>query len=100
MTTKPPKKDEILACAIELFQQQGFEAVTLNMICEKVAITKTTFYYYYQSKEDILLDYFSLENIYSSDELLSILASGSYLDQWTVRQPEFSRADTAPCQWP
>jgi AcrR family transcriptional regulator len=75
------KKDEILACAVELFQKQGFDAVTLNKICEKAGVTKTTFYYYYHTKEDVLLDYFSLENIYSGDELLSILASGNYLDQ-------------------
>jgi AcrR family transcriptional regulator len=81
MSTRSPKKGEILACAVELFQKQGFDAVSLDKICEKAGITKTTFYYYYQTKEDILLDYFSLENIYTPNELLSILASGDYLEQ-------------------
>ena len=58
-------KHTILVKSIELFKKNGFDHVTINEICEACNITKRTFYYHYQSKNTLLLNYFSLvdENI-------------------------------------
>lgn len=53
-------KHTILIKAIELFKKNGFDNVTINEICESCNITKRTFYYHYDSKKTLLLDYFSL----------------------------------------
>lgn len=61
-------KHTILVKSIELFKKNGFDHVTINEICEACNITKRTFYYHYQSKNTLLLNYFSLvdENIETS----------------------------------
>jgi AcrR family transcriptional regulator len=54
--TKHPdeRRREILSAANELFQSIGYEDTSVNMIIEKVGIAKGTFYYYFQSKEDLI----------------------------------------------
>ena len=41
-----------------LFQQQGYDAVTINAICAASGISKNTFYYYYSEKKDLLVSLF------------------------------------------
>ncbi|HEY5534249.1 MAG TPA: TetR/AcrR family transcriptional regulator [Ignavibacteria bacterium] len=53
-------KQTILINAIELFKEKGFKNVTINEICKKCRIAKRTFYYHYDSKNTLLLNYFSL----------------------------------------
>jgi AcrR family transcriptional regulator len=55
-TVKPPdvRRSEILAAAGELFQTQGFNDTPVDAIIQKAGIAKGTFYYYFQSKEDVL----------------------------------------------
>jgi len=47
-------KESIRECAIELFKEQGFDNVTVVQICEKAGVTKRTFYYHYESKDDLV----------------------------------------------
>lgn len=47
-------KERIRECAIELFKENGFENVTVVQICEAAGITKRTFYYHYNSKDELL----------------------------------------------
>jgi AcrR family transcriptional regulator len=55
-TVKNPdvRRKEILAIAGELFQAQGYQDTTVDAIIRKVGIAKGTFYYYFQSKEEVL----------------------------------------------
>ncbi|MFI3284612.1 MAG: TetR/AcrR family transcriptional regulator [Erysipelotrichaceae bacterium] len=48
------KKNEIRKIAISLFKEKTFDTVTINDICKASGISKHTFYYYFDSKEDIL----------------------------------------------
>ncbi len=53
---KDPKirRTEILKAAGELFKNQGYMNTTVEAIIQQVGIAKGTFYYYFESKEDIL----------------------------------------------
>lgn len=48
------RRKELIEAAWELFQINGYAATTVEAIIRKTGIAKGTFYYYYQSKEDIL----------------------------------------------
>lgn len=43
----------ILAAALTLMREDGFEAVTVRDICKKAGITTGAFYYHFKSKEDL-----------------------------------------------
>ena len=47
-------REKIRECAIELFKKYGFENVTVVQICEAAGVTKRTFYYHYDSKEELV----------------------------------------------
>ncbi len=48
------RRTEILNAAGELFKNQGYVNTTVEAIIQQVGIAKGTFYYYFESKEDIL----------------------------------------------
>jgi AcrR family transcriptional regulator len=48
------RKQELLDTALLLFEQGGYENTSINDIIQKVGVTKGAFYYYFNSKEDIL----------------------------------------------
>jgi AcrR family transcriptional regulator len=49
-------RERILDVAQELFTQQGYEKTSLRDIAERLQITKAALYYYFQRKEDILIE--------------------------------------------
>ncbi|WP_019535902.1 TetR/AcrR family transcriptional regulator [Paenibacillus ginsengihumi] len=48
------RKDEILNAAMELFNSKGYEQTSVSDIVRKVGVAQGTFYYYFQSKEEII----------------------------------------------
>ncbi|MDD6258977.1 MAG: TetR/AcrR family transcriptional regulator [Erysipelotrichaceae bacterium] len=52
------KKKEIRDKAAALFQKNGYEKVTVNDIAAASGISRNTFYYYYDSKESIIVALF------------------------------------------
>ncbi|CAN5396708.1 TetR/AcrR family transcriptional regulator [soil metagenome] len=54
---EPPKnaRDRLLDTAINLFYANGFHAVGLDAILEETGVTKTTFYKYFDCKEDLIV---------------------------------------------
>src|ERR1700722_2037069 len=53
MTKENQSKERILAAAKELFLARGYAATTVDAICEKAKLTKGSFYYSFDSKEDL-----------------------------------------------
>ncbi len=55
--TKDPetRRAEILAAAGELFAEQGYGNTSVDAIVQHVGVAKGTFYYYFKSKEDVLV---------------------------------------------
>jgi len=47
-------KDEILDAAMELVNEMGFSSVRVEMISERLGLTKPALYYYFKSKEEIM----------------------------------------------
>lgn len=60
-------KRKITDKSIELFERKGFTQTSIQDIVDELGVTKGTFYYYYSSKEQLLMD-IHLEYI---DELLA-----------------------------
>ena len=54
------RKNEIYETAMKLFQERGYEDVTVMDICEACGITKKAFYYHYSSKEELISRYFDV----------------------------------------
>lgn len=48
------RKLEIIDAAVELFITQGYRKTTIKDILKKVGIAKGTFYYYFESKEEVM----------------------------------------------
>ena len=57
-----PKAEEtglrILDCALALFRQEGFDAATMRDIAEKAGVATGAAYYYYPSKDAIVMDFY------------------------------------------
>lgn len=49
------KRNAVLSAAADLFNQQGYHATSLDEIAARLQVTKPTLYYYFKSKDDILL---------------------------------------------
>lgn len=49
-------KERLTAASIELFERKGFSDTAVQDICQAVGVTKGTFYYYFDSKESLLMD--------------------------------------------
>ncbi|WP_409305198.1 TetR/AcrR family transcriptional regulator [Peribacillus sp. SCS-155] len=60
-------KEKITEHSIRLFEKKGFTETSIQDIVESIGVTKGTFYYYFSSKEELLMD---IHNRYI-DQLLS-----------------------------
>jgi len=69
-------KLKILHIALKLFKNSSYDEVTINDICKKAGVSKHTFYYYYDSKEDLIKN--SVSNF--SDHMNSILQEIALID--------------------
>src|SRR5690625_2574123 len=49
-------KDQITKHSIQLFEEKGFSQTSIQDIVEVLDVTKGTFYYYFSSKEQLLMD--------------------------------------------
>lgn len=54
MNTPPKTRDNILATALRLFAERGYEAVGVAEICEQSGITKPSLYHHFCSKRGLL----------------------------------------------
>ncbi|NWG15699.1 MAG: TetR family transcriptional regulator [Chloroflexi bacterium] len=50
-------RDALSAAALELFLAHGFEAVTVEAIARTAGVSRRTFFRYYKSKEDVMVEY-------------------------------------------
>jgi AcrR family transcriptional regulator len=81
-------KQTILTKALELIKDKGFDQVTLNDICAAAEVSKHTFYYYFKSKEALLLDFFEIPRALTASRLSSILSAENHIDQfWSLIEP-------------
>jgi len=55
-TKRTGMRERILDVALELFNENGYDATSLREIAERLGVTKAAIYYHFQSKADILLE--------------------------------------------
>ena len=49
-------RDRILKESIDLFDKKGFSKTSIQDIVDSIGVTKGTFYYYFKSKQELLMD--------------------------------------------
>ncbi len=85
-------KQEILNTSINLFKEYGYEKVTIAKICKKCNIAKTTFYYYFKSKESLIADFYNQTDATLQANLAEILSAENYVEQlWKICFPYMQR---------
>ena len=55
-TKTPRRAEEVLACAVEIFNERGYAATSVGDIADALGILKGSLYYYIESKEDLLFN--------------------------------------------
>ncbi|SDW45540.1 DNA-binding transcriptional regulator, AcrR family [Alicyclobacillus hesperidum] len=53
---KPDMRTLIAEVSLALFEKRGFTETSVQDICDELGVTKGTFYYYFASKEALLMD--------------------------------------------
>ncbi|GEK05019.1 helix-turn-helix transcriptional regulator [Schleiferilactobacillus harbinensis] len=66
---------ELAGRALDMFRKHGFDAVSVNDIAGSFNVTKGSFYHYFKSKDDILLDYYN-NLLLNSNVLLDQILAG------------------------
>jgi len=49
-------KEKIIEYSIQLFEKKGFSETSIQDIVNSIGVTKGSFYYYFSSKEELLMD--------------------------------------------
>lgn len=76
------KKNEIRTIAIALFKEKTYDATTIKDICQSAGISKHTFYYYFDSKEDILKKILEASLDTNNEEMKDIILIDSPYEQF------------------
>ena len=84
-TPKPTAKAEetglkILEAALELFRQDGFDAATMRGIAEKAGVATGAAYYYYPSKDAIVMDFYQRSCAEMQPKIEAAVGSASGLE--------------------
>jgi AcrR family transcriptional regulator len=73
---RAPVPDRIVAAAVGLFSEKGFDATSVQEIVERAAVTKGALYHYYRSKDDLLYEIYHQLITRQLADLDRILAAG------------------------
>jgi AcrR family transcriptional regulator len=81
---------KLISTALDLFKKQGYNETPITEVCNAVGIAKNTFYYYFKSKEELLLACMQDQKTLDMSEVTAILLSETgYFEQfWAIQQPQ------------
>ncbi len=71
---------KILEAALELFRNDGFDSATMRSIAQKAGVATGAAYYYYPSKEAIVMDFYVRSSVEMQPKLEAALASAKGLE--------------------
>jgi AcrR family transcriptional regulator len=75
----------IINTALLLFKEHGYNNVTIQQICKACGIVKSTFYYYFPSKDALIESYTNEISRLAQENFSDILALDSYTEQlWAI----------------
>jgi AcrR family transcriptional regulator len=73
---RSPMEERIIASAVALFAEQGFDATTVQQVVDRAQVTKGALYHYFDAKDDLLYEiYHALIGTQTAD-LEEIVARG------------------------
>jgi AcrR family transcriptional regulator len=75
-------KNGILDVALDLFIAQGFDGTSLRQIAERLGVTKAALYYYFTSKDDILLALHMRLHEFGREALMAMGDEPVTLERW------------------
>jgi AcrR family transcriptional regulator len=108
--SKQPVKIRLAEAAFALFEEQGYERVTVDEIAERARLGRTTFFRYYRAKEDVVFPDHDLmlqrvENRLAAlghDSALAAVADAgrlilqAYLDEGEIAHRRYALTSTVP----
>ena len=65
----PSKREAIRDAAVKVFAAKGYHTATVSEVAEVANVGKGTVYFYYASKEDLLLEIL----VYHFDQMMSVI---------------------------
>jgi AcrR family transcriptional regulator len=80
------RRQELITVAAQLFLKQGYENTTVQQIIDSLNLAKGTYYYHFQSKEDILI---AVSDKLISDTRTKLIAIHKQNDKdvlWRIRE--------------
>lgn len=78
---KDNKKNEIREIALDLFRNHTYDSVSVNRIAKEAGISKNTFYYYFSSKEEIIMEVFKPELLFDDAVMIKLSSLTKVEDQ-------------------
>ena len=89
---KPKTKSEetrsrILAAAMDLFREKGFEAATMREIAAGAGVALGAAYYYFDSKDSIVLAFYDQAQTEMEPQLEEALLSSKSQSRWAINSP-------------
>ena len=84
-------KQKIIENAIHLFKEKGYDAVTVQDICDASGISKHTFYYHFESKDHILHEFVKIPYEVKPEMMQELFKSESPLGKYfTLLEPRLT----------
>ena len=78
---KDNKKNEIREIALNLFRNHTYDSVSVNSIAKEAGISKNTFYYYFSSKEELIMEVFKPELLFDDAVMIKLSSLTKVEDQ-------------------
>jgi AcrR family transcriptional regulator len=97
---KRQTREGLAAAAFQLFRERGYEGATVELIAERADVSVTTFFRYFESKEDVFLEAhrMTIERVEAAirhrpPDVSVIAALRRVLDEVLQDHPELSKRD-------
>ncbi len=74
-------RDVLMKSAIALFQEYGYNNVSVNQICKAAGVARSTFYSLYADKDDLIIQIYNVE-LTRTEELM---------ERFTLQENDFER---------
>ncbi|MDZ5726180.1 TetR/AcrR family transcriptional regulator [Acetobacterium sp. K1/6] len=77
----------IMDTAIALFNQKGYDQISINEICEKSGVSRSTFYNIFKNKDDLISSFFDKAIVLHENYIPIILSAENDLERlWIVHE--------------